>query len=61
MTLGAQVVDLSRLHLRDDIHQVGAVTEITVVSDELGRTCIFSLWVRTRNVEDQARYDVRSC
>lgn len=31
VTLGAQVVDLRRLHLVDDLHQTGAVGQIAIV------------------------------
>jgi hypothetical protein len=35
MALGAEVVDLIRLHLLDDADQVGAIGEIAVVEGEL--------------------------
>lgn len=35
MTLGAQIVDLSGLDLGNDVHEIGAVAEITIVKLEL--------------------------
>ena len=38
--LSAKIVDLCGLNLGDNIDQVGAVTEVTVVKMEFGWTCI---------------------
>lgn len=38
VTLSAQVVYLGGLYLSDDVHQVGAVTQITVMEVKVSRT-----------------------
>jgi hypothetical protein len=50
VTLRAKVIDLGRLDLRDNVHQVGAITKVPVMVDEFSRPCKASKYISSHFV-----------
>lgn len=47
--LRAEVVHLGRLHLRDDVHQVGAVAQVAIVQLEFVRPCCGTIGISVKS------------